>query len=100
MKPSKQWFVWDGLGITCAMFTYFLIGYAEFVVVGVMLLPELATTTWGLFHSILFTVLAILAVVAHVRAMITNPVRFKDFIMNILFEIDRIVGSLMSTSTF
>ncbi|CAB3978595.1 palmitoyltransferase ZDHHC3-like [Paramuricea clavata] len=73
MKSSKRWFVWDGLGITCAMFTYFLIGYAEFVVVGVMLLPELSTTAWGLFHSILFTILAILAVVAHMRAMITDP---------------------------
>lgn len=71
-KPG--WFVWDGLGITCAVFTYFLIAYAEFVVVGVMLLPELSTTTWGFVHSIIFTVLAILAVVAHIRAMITDPV--------------------------
>ena len=78
MKTSRQWFVWDGLGITCAMFTYFLIGYAEFVVVGVMLLPELSTTAWGLFHSILFSILAVLAVVAHIRSMITDPVRFKN----------------------
>lgn len=76
-SKSKRWFVWDGLGITCAMFTYFLIGYAEFVVVGVMLLPQLSTTAWGLFHSILFTILALLAVVAHVRSMVTNPVRLK-----------------------
>lgn len=77
MKSSRKksgWFVWDGLGITCAVFTYFLIAYAEFVVVGVMLLPELSTTVWGFFHCITFTMLAILAVVAHVRAMMTDPV--------------------------
>lgn len=74
MKPSKQWFVWDGLGITCAMFTYFLIGFAEFVVVGVILLPELTTTAWGLFHSILFSILALLAASAHMRSMTTDPV--------------------------
>lgn len=69
-----SWFVSDGVGIGCAIFTYCLVAYAEFVVVFVMLLPEIPLAGVGLLHAILFTYLAILAVVAHVRAMLTDPV--------------------------
>ncbi|EDO34528.1 predicted protein [Nematostella vectensis] len=68
-----SWFVSDGVGIGCAIFTYFLVAYAEIVVVFVMLLPEIPYASTGLFHAVFFTFLAVLAVVAHVRAMITDP---------------------------
>ena len=70
-----SWFVNDGIGIGCAVFTYLLIAYAEFVVVFVMLLPEVVTSAAiGVFHAIAFTLLAGLALVAHSRAMCSDPV--------------------------
>ena len=70
-----SWFVNDGVGIGCAIFTYLLIAYAEFVVVFVMLLPEVVTAAgFGWFHAIAFTMLACLALVAHSRAMCSDPV--------------------------
>lgn len=69
-----SWFVNDGVGIGCAIFTYLLIAYAEFVVVFVMLLPEVVTSAAiGVFHAIAFTLLAGLALVAHSRAMCSDP---------------------------
>ncbi|KAK3716094.1 hypothetical protein QZH41_019630 [Actinostola sp. cb2023] len=68
-----SWFVSDGVGIGCAIFTYLLVAYAEFVVVFVILLPEIPLAGVGLLHAILFTYIAILAIVAHVRAMLTDP---------------------------
>ncbi|KAM7445368.1 Palmitoyltransferase zdhhc7 [Porites harrisoni] len=69
-----SWFVNDGVGIGCAIFTYLLIGYAEFVVVFVMLLPEVVrAAAFGLFHATAFTFFACLALVAHSRAMCSDP---------------------------
>ena len=72
---NLSWFINDGVGIGCAVFTYLLIAYAEFVVVFVMLLPEvISATVFGILHAITFTFLASLAVVAHSRAMCSDPV--------------------------
>ena len=79
-----SWFVNDGVGIGCAVFTYLLIAYAEFVVVFVMLLPEMMTATgFACLHAVAFTLLACLALVAHSRAMCSDPVSvcFCNFIM-------------------
>ena len=73
-----SWFVNDGVGIGCAVFTYLLIAYAEFVVVFVMLLPEVVTATaFAWFHAVAFTLLACLALVAHSRAMCSDPVSVR-----------------------
>lgn len=69
-----SWFVYDGLGITCAGVTYGLIVYALFVVIGVILLTEFPSSPWAYIHSILFTLLAVLAISAHARSMTTDPV--------------------------
>ena len=74
-----SWFVNDGVGIGCAVFTYLLIAYAEFVVVFVMLLPEVVTATgFAWFHAVAFTLLACLALVAHSRAMCSDPVSVRS----------------------
>lgn len=79
-----SWFVNDGVGIGCAVFTYLLLAYAEFVVVFVMLLPEVVSAaTIGSFHAIAFTFLTSLAVVAHCRAMCSDPVSNSLFILYI-----------------
>ena len=73
---KTNWFVYDGLGITCAGVTYGLITYALFVVIGVILLSEFPSSPWAYFHSILFTLLAVLAISAHARSMTTDPVSY------------------------
>ena len=75
---SCSWFVNDGVGIGCAVLTYLLIGYAEFVVVVVMLLPEILSAGSGLLHGLVFSVLASLALLAHIRAMVTDPVSLSS----------------------
>ena len=72
---SGHWFVWDPCGIVCAVMTYILILYGELVVLMVLAppFPSLSTAVC----VIIFTTLAILAVVSHVKAMITDPVSLK-----------------------
>jgi len=70
---KSKWFVYDGLGITCAGITYGLIVYALFVVIGVILLTDFPSSPWAYLHSILFTLLAVLAISAHARSMTTDP---------------------------
>ena len=69
---SGYWFVWDPCGIVCAVMTYILVLYGEFVVLAILAppFPTLGTAICVL----IFTGLATLAVVAHVKTMITEPV--------------------------
>lgn len=91
------WFVNDGVGIGCAIFTYLLIGYAEFVVVFVMLLPEIVTAAaFGLFHAIAFTFVACLALVAHSRAMCSDPVSSFHFVLQVQWKIIWLAELLMT----
>ena len=78
-----RWFVNDGVGIGCAVFTYILIAYGEFVVVFVMLLPDLSSFGWASFHAVLFTCLSLLALVSHIRSMVTDPVSNYLFIFRV-----------------
>ena len=73
-RCKAEWFVRDGLGMTCSGLTYCLILFAEFVVIGVILLPGFPLSAWSYVHAILFSFLAFLAAFSHLRAMTTNPV--------------------------
>lgn len=75
-RCKTEWFVQDGLGITCSGITYCLIIFAEFVVIGVILLPGFPLSVWSYVHAIFFSLLAFLAACSHLRAMTTNPVCF------------------------
>ena len=71
-KDSKYWFVCDPCGIVCAVMTYILIVYGELVVL-IVLAPPFPTL--GTFICVaIFTTFATLAVVSHVKSMITDPV--------------------------
>ncbi|XP_061421822.1 palmitoyltransferase ZDHHC3 [Lethenteron reissneri] len=65
------WFIRDCCGITCAVITWMLVVYAEFVVTFVLLLP--ASVPYALFNGTLFNALALLAVASHCKAMLTDP---------------------------
>ena len=73
-RCQAEWFVRDGLGMTCSGMTYCLILFAEFVVIAVILLPGFPLSAWSYVHAILFSFLAFLAASSHLRAMTTNPV--------------------------
>ena len=70
---SEKWFVCDPCGITCAVVTYILVLYGEFVVLFILAPPFLTTGT--LINVVIFTALGILAVTSHLKAMFTDPVR-------------------------
>lgn len=72
VKESGYWFVWDPCGIVCAVMTYMLIIYGEFVVLTVLAPPF---PTFGTALCVLiFTTFAFLSIVSHVKAMVTDPV--------------------------
>ncbi|KAF6313761.1 zinc finger DHHC-type palmitoyltransferase 3 [Rhinolophus ferrumequinum] len=71
---GTMWFIRDGCGIACAIVTWFLVLYAEFVVLFVMLIPS-RDYVYSVINGILFNLLAFLALASHCRAMLTDPVR-------------------------
>lgn len=68
-----MWFIRDACGIVCAIITWLLVLYAEFVVLFVMLLPS-KNLMYSIVNGTLFNTLAFLALASHLRAMCTDPV--------------------------
>ncbi|XP_053182729.1 palmitoyltransferase ZDHHC3-A-like [Scomber japonicus] len=71
-SASAMWFIRDACGIVCAVITWILVLYAEFVVLFVMLLPS-KNLTYSIVNGTLFNILAFLALASHLRAMCTDP---------------------------
>lgn len=78
-KPDSTaghiWFVKDVCGVVCAVFTWLLIFYAEYVVMFVVLLPS-QHFYHSIINAVIFQVFAILAICSHTKAMLTDPVGF------------------------
>ena len=72
VKNGSMWFVWDPCGIVCAVMTYLLIVYGEFVMLTVLAPPF--PDLWTALNVVVFTSFGLLAVVAHVKSMVTDPV--------------------------
>jgi len=81
---GRFWCITDVCGIVCVLFTWLLVGYAEFVVTIVILLPQVRTwsdvpgeeSSWsfyGLVNLFFFQSFAILALTSHTRTMLTDP---------------------------
>ncbi|KAB0358572.1 hypothetical protein FD754_002728, partial [Muntiacus muntjak] len=74
-RPAgTMWFIRDGCGIACAIVTWFLVLYAEFVVLFVMLIPS-RDYVYSVINGLVFNLLAFLALASHCRAMLTDPVK-------------------------
>ncbi|XP_032414237.1 palmitoyltransferase ZDHHC3-like isoform X1 [Xiphophorus hellerii] len=71
-SSSALWFIRDTCGIVCAIITWLLVFYAEFVVLFVMLVPS-KNLTYSIVNGTLFNTLAFLALASHLRAMCTDP---------------------------
>ncbi|XP_053455401.1 palmitoyltransferase ZDHHC3 isoform X7 [Nycticebus coucang] len=69
---GTMWFIRDGCGIACAIVTWFLVLYAEFVVLFVMLIPS-RDYVYSIINGFVFNLLAFLALASHCRAMLTDP---------------------------
>ena len=68
------WFVKDICGIVCAVITWILVLYAQFVVGIVMIFPILESSPlYGCLNFILFNTLACLALTSHFKSMTTDP---------------------------
>jgi hypothetical protein len=67
-----MWFVQDICGIICAVFTWLLILYAQYVFVTCVLWPQ-PNTFERLMHLIVFELLVFLAIVSHLKSMFTDP---------------------------
>ncbi|XP_014278660.1 palmitoyltransferase ZDHHC3 isoform X2 [Halyomorpha halys] len=66
------WCIRDICGIVCALLTWLLILFAEFVVMTVILLPY-PYTFYSIFNGVLFHILGLLAITSHLRTMLTDP---------------------------
>lgn len=75
-EAGAMWFVRDACGIVCAIITWFLVFYAEFVVLFVMLLPS-KNLTYSIINGVVFNGLGFLALASHFRAMCTDPVSLQ-----------------------
>uniref|UniRef100_A0A8C0ISK7 Palmitoyltransferase n=1 Tax=Chelonoidis abingdonii TaxID=106734 RepID=A0A8C0ISK7_CHEAB len=71
---GTMWFIRDGCGIACAVVTWMLVFYADFVVLLVMLVPS-RDYIYSVINGILFNMLAFLALASHFRAMLSDPAR-------------------------
>lgn len=72
----------DICGVVCAVLTWLLILYAEFVVMTVMLLPS-PYPIYSFINMVIFQTLAFLAFASHLRTMFTDPVSIPFiFIIN------------------
>ncbi len=63
----------DVCGLFCAILTWALIFYALFVVLNVILLPDI-TSFYGVFNSVVFVGISVLAISSHLRTMFSDPV--------------------------
>ncbi|XP_067417705.1 palmitoyltransferase ZDHHC3 [Emydura macquarii macquarii] len=69
---GTMWFIRDGCGIACAVVTWMLVFYADFVVLLVMLVPS-RDYIYSVINGLLFNMLAFLALASHFRAMLSDP---------------------------
>jgi len=70
---SRLWLVKDVCGIICALLTWLLVIYAEFVVIVVILLPS-HDSVHTIINATVFHFFTLLAVASHLRTMLTDPV--------------------------
>ena len=67
------WCIRDICGIICAILTWLLILYAEFVVMSVILIPS-PYPFYSVINSVIFQCCAFLAFSSHLKTMFTDPV--------------------------
>ncbi len=63
----------DACGVTCLVMTYGAVAYADYVVVRWIVLQTMDGTLWAPLHVLLFNVVVFLLLMAHSRAVFSDP---------------------------
>lgn len=73
-------FRFDPCGIICIILTYLAVFYADYVVVEWMVIPTMSQSLWGAFNVVCFNTIVFLLIMAHLRAVFSDPgiVPFPD----------------------
>jgi hypothetical protein len=71
-KTTNHFLLQDICGIICAILTWFLILYAEYVVMFVMLIPS-HYPIYSYINMFIFNTLSFLAFSSHLRTMFSDP---------------------------
>lgn len=69
---QRYWFVWDPLGIVCAIATWTLMMSAAWILIRDLFIPS-KNVFYAVANGVLFHLLASLALVSHLRTMLTDP---------------------------
>jgi hypothetical protein len=67
------WLNFDACGMICATMVYLLVFYCDFALMAHVLWPWFGLSFWGVLHGSAFNLLAALALLSHMRAMLSNP---------------------------
>lgn len=73
MDANRYWLNVDPCGIICASLVYFIVVFCDYNVVTRVIRPWFGNSFMGWLHTILFNLLATLALLCHARAMLSNP---------------------------
>lgn len=69
---QRCWFVWDPLGIVCAIVTWTLMLSAAWILIWNLFIPS-KNVFYAIANGVVFHLLASLALVSHLRTMLTDP---------------------------
>lgn len=98
MTNPYLWCVKDICGWVCAIFTWLLVLYAEYVVNFVMLLHN-PNTTWSIINGVIFQFFAFMAIASHLRCMLSDPVSISQTILHYLIFIKSLLISWWGSCT-
>lgn len=63
----------DPCGIVCLLITYGALLYADYAVVRHLVIPVMSDTLWGAVCVVIFNFIIFLAIVSHLRAVLSDP---------------------------
>lgn len=66
------WIVKDGCGAVCVLLAWLLMGFSQYALLTIVLLPQ-TDTTRKYIHILVFEIFFILATVAHFKTILTDP---------------------------
>ncbi|KAG5883404.1 hypothetical protein JTB14_031293 [Gonioctena quinquepunctata] len=66
-------FVRDPCGVVCILITYGAVFYADYVVIKWVILQSMIDSLWGTFNVVMFNTVIFFLMIAHIKAVITDP---------------------------
>ncbi|KAJ8927152.1 hypothetical protein NQ314_020425 [Rhamnusium bicolor] len=66
-------FVRDPCGIVCVLITYLAVFYADYVIIKWVVLQTMIDSLWGTFNVVMFNTVIFFLMIAHIKAVLTDP---------------------------